>query len=191
MKKLQESHRLDLVSAGDIAREIAKKDSEIKEMINRGELIPDAKILGALENRIKNVSKDHGFILDGFPRTLKQASEIEKFLFRIGKKIDKAIYLHVPEEELVRRISKRYFCPKCSYVSRSEEKVCPECGTETERRPDDRPKVALERIALYLEKTIPVIQHYKSQGNLLEINGDQKVDEVANDILDKLKKSEQ
>ncbi len=155
-------------------------------MIERGELIPDSMILDELENQVKNVSNDHGVKLDGFPRTLKQASEIEKFLFRIGRKIDNTIYLYVAEEELIKRLSKRFFCPKCSYVSINEEKVCPKCGTKTERRPDDRPKIAIERIALYLEKTIPVVGHYKSKGILIEINGDQSVEEVTKDILDKL-----
>ena len=136
-----------------------------------------------MRGRIKELSPEKGFILDGFPRTLKQAQELEKILFRIGRKINKAIYLNVPEEELVERLSKRYVCPKCGYISISQEKKCPICGTKMVKRMDDNPSVAAERIGLYLERTIPVVGYYRSTGDLVEINGDQEVSDVAKDIL--------
>lgn len=146
-------------------------------------MVPDAIIFRELKTSIKVLPDDRGFILDGFPRTLKQAQELEKLLFRMGRKIDTVIYLNVPEEELVERLSKRYVCPGCGYISISQEKICPVCGSKTVKRTDDNPNIASERINLYLERTIPVVGYYKSKGDLVEINGDQPVEDVTKDIL--------
>lgn len=148
----------------------------------------DKLILKELEKVISSLGKGKSFILDGFPRTLKQALDLEKILPKIGKNINGAIYLKVPPKELLRRLSRRYICPKCGYISMSQEKLCPLCEASMIKRSDDSPDVASHRINLYLERTIPVVEFYRKKGMLIEINGDQKVYDVTKDILKVIKK---
>ena len=185
--EIQNKFKLELISSGDIVRKLAEKDPKVKGLMEAGEFAPDEAILGALTDKIRQVPKENGIIMDGFPRSIKQAQELEISLFKAGRSVDYIIYLNVSEEEVLKRIAKRLVCPKCGHVSEKGENICSKCHVGLERRPDDRPDIISERMSLYLERTIPVIEYYRKKGILLEVNGDQPIPAVASDILKALK----
>jgi len=154
--------------------------------MDEGGLLPDKFILEAISEKISEVSEDHGFVLDGFPRTLEQAEELERMLKEAKSNIDHVVFLDVPKEKLVIRLSKRNVCPKCDYTSMTNEEKCPTCGGTLEKREDDKPEIVKKRIEVYMENTLPVVGYYKNKGLLLSVNGDKSVDEVAEEIKQKI-----
>lgn len=181
--KLQEFLDLTLISSGDITRHLAENNKEAERIMDEGGLLPDKFIFEAVAEKISSVKDGHGFVLDGFPRTLEQAKKLEK----IPKaEIDHVIFLDVPKEKLVIRLSKRSVCPKCGYISTTNEEKCPMCGEKNEKREDDKPEIVKKRIEVYMENTLPVAGYYKNKGLLLSVNGDKSVDEVAEEIKQKI-----
>lgn len=181
--KLQEFLDLTLISSGDITRHLAEKNKEAERIMDEGGLLPDNFILEAVAEKISSVNLNQGFILDGFPRTLDQAKELEKIL---KADIDFVIFLDVPKEKLIERLSKRSVCPKCDYLSMMNEEKCPTCGGTLEKREDDKPEIIKKRIEVYMENTLPVVGYYKNKGLLLSVNGDKSVDDVAEEIKQKI-----
>jgi len=175
-----------VISTGDISRELEEANEKIREIIKSGELVPDNVIFNELKRKIEQIPPGKGFILDGFPRTLAQAKKLDEFIFKLGIDISKIIYLNVPEEELIKRLSKRVVCSKCGSVS-FDKKKCSICGGEMIKREDDKLEVILKRIDTYMEKTIPVVDYFRNKGDLVEINGDQPIENVTKDILKAIK----
>jgi len=182
------------ISTGDLFREEVAKGSEIgkkaKEYMDKGELVPDEIVIELLKKHIENLD---GYILDGFPRTLEQAKALDEIT-----NIDVVIYLDVPEEILVERLSSRRVCKKCGaiynllYLKPKEEGKCDKCGGELYQRDDDKPEAIKERLKVYAEKTAPLIEYYEKQGKLVKITTDridippeEQVEKIMNVLKEK------
>lgn len=174
------------LNMGDILREAVKKKTPLGEKAQRymkeGKLVPDELILKLLEEEIEKVAEDAGFVLEGFPRNLRQAQILNDFLESRGKNLDWVIYLKVEEEEIVNRLRHRLICSECGKVYRKGEvkqgRICEECGSQLVKRRDDNPRTVKERIKVYFEHTFPLVKYYQKKGILKEVEGKGKEEEV-------------
>ncbi len=164
------------VSTGDILREAVRKGTPLgrkaKEAMERGELVSDDIVIGIVEDKLKSEECAKGCILDGFPRNLAQAEALEKMGLEL-----RAIYIEVPEEEVVKRLSARRVCPNCGAVYNlltsppKQNGVCDRCGAVLVQREDDREEVVRERIRVYREQTEPIVEFYRGKGILEVVDG--------------------
>ena len=178
------------ISTGDLCREEAAKGTElgkkIKEIMDRGGLQPDEIIIEMLKNRIKKDDCKKGFVLDGFPRTLKQTKELEKIT-----SLDYVVNLVVPHWILIKRLSLRVSCKKCGeiynlgYLKPKKEGICDKCGGELIQRDDDKEEAIKMRLKEYEEKTKPLIDYYKNKGILVNVSNN-KIDTPPEVIVDKI-----
>jgi adenylate kinase len=166
--RLQAKLGVDVIAMGDIFREIMKEDTalgrKVKGFVEKGLLVPDDVVIEVLKQRLAKVSKDKGFILDGFPRTIEQADALDKIT-----EIDVVILLTVPDWIIVERLSTRRICKKCGevynvrYLKPKVEGVCDKCGGQLYQRSDDTAEVIKGRIKVYEKQTQPILQHYKAK----------------------------
>jgi adenylate kinase len=180
------------IATGDLFREAAQRDTplgrEARAYMERGELVPDALTVAMLLERLAEPDAARGALLDGFPRTLAQAEQLDAALAAQGRRVDKAVYLVVPRETLLRRLSGRWLCERCqavyheSYRPPATPGRCDQCGGRLYQRPDDRRETAERRLDVYLEQTVPVIEYYRRKGLLVEVNGDQAIEAVQRDL---------
>jgi adenylate kinase len=159
--------------------------------MERGELVPDQLIIDIIEVRLGKPDCSRGFVLDGFPRTVAQAQALDRLAGSKGMRFDRVLYLAVPEEELVRRVSGRLTCSICGRTyhfepGQPQPDHCEEDGGLLLVREDDRPETARRRILVYLQNTYPVLDHYRKQSLVSEIDGCGPIDEVGQRILDAL-----
>ena len=177
------------VSTGDILRMAMQEDGsplgdKVRRFVESGQLVPDALMGDLIAERLGRQDAAKGFILDGFPRTLEQIGILEGVLGRLGLELDRVLMLKVPETEIVRRLSGRRTCPKCSAVFHIDSRppavagVCDVCGAGLVQRPDDTEQVIRERMKVYANQTLPVAEAYRSRGILIEIDGMGAVDAV-------------
>lgn len=162
------------ISTGDLVREEIKAQTEIgrriKEYVDRGELAPDEIIIELLVRRLQKPDANKGFILDGFPRTVKQAEFLEKSF-----KIDIVINLNVPDEVIIQRLSNRLTCRRCGAIYNrltlkpKVDEICDVCGGDLYQREDDKPEVIKERLAVYRRSTEPLIRYYREKGILKDV----------------------
>ncbi len=181
------------VSTGDMLREAVSSKTalgvEAKKFMDQGALVPDELVIGMLIERISQPDAQEGLILDGFPRNLAQAQALDKALEANSRTVDVAINITVPDEELVSRLSGRWMCRNCGAiynVSTGKPDKCTSCGGELYQREDDKPETVRSR----LEKQKPpaeMIEHYRAQGRLVDIDGMQDVDRVTQQIETVLK----
>ena len=179
------------ISSGDLFRCHLGKGTalglRVKEYINKGELVPDDVTLEIILDKVMSIPDDEGFILDGFPRTTYQADALEKKLAAESRILDKVVHLDVSEPELLRRLGGRYICRSCQAphaIGEDEEaKKCDNCGGELYQRDDDAPVAVKKRIEVYNAQTIPVLDFYRDRGVLVDISGDDTVDEVNKQVL--------
>lgn len=165
------------ISTGDIVRDEIKAQTElgkaIREYSDKGELVPDEIIIKLLTKRLRNSDCENGFLLDGFPRTIKQAQALDRI-----SKIDLVINLNVPDEIIIKRLSNRIVCRKCATIYNKltlkpkRDNICDECGGDLYQREDDKPEVVQERLNVYRKKTEPLIQHYTKTGLLKAVSCD-------------------
>src|ERR1700686_800405 len=186
--------RLDIpaIATGNILRaELAGRTElglRVQAYMQRGDLVPDALMIDIIRERLRGSDRRDGFLLDGFPRTVPQARVLDALAASMATGFDRVLYLNVPEAELIRRITTRLTCPSCGRSYRFEPDQprplgCEADGRDLIVRPDDRPKTAQRRIAVYLEKTLPVLDHYRKQGVVAEIEGIGSVEEVSRRML--------
>jgi adenylate kinase len=181
------------VSSGDLLRAVVREDSDLgreaASYMDRGQLVPDELVLKLIAERLKNKDARKGFILDGFPRNVSQAEALGKGLDRAGLKLDKAVAVIVPDEEIVKRISGRRTCAKCNamyhvaFEPPAKPGVCDKCGGELYQREDDAEETVRERLKVFAEATRPLLDHYGQQGLLAQVNGVGPTDEVEKRIL--------
>lgn len=184
------------VSSGDLFRQAEKDGTELgklaKSYMEKGLLVPDEVVTKMVMERIAGTEK--GFILDGFPRTLEQAESLDKGLETDG--IDKAVYIEVSREELLKRLSGRWICRRCQkpyHLISSPPKVagtCDVCGGELYQRSDDTLETAEKRLEVYFEQTAPLVEYYDKKGKLLKMDGERAIGEVSKDLLAKLRWSQ-
>ena len=192
-KKIAEKYGIPQISTGDMFREHLAKGTELgkkaKEYMDKGALVPDEIVLGMVEERLKQPDCEKGFILDGFPRTVPQAEALDKLLEKLGKKIDYAILIDVPDEELVKRLTGRRTCKKCGMMYHvmfkppKEEGKCDVCGGELYQRADDNEETVRNRLKVYHEQTEPIIAYYEKKGVLHRIDGMGSIEEIFNRIV--------
>ena len=181
------------ISTGDLLREAVKNMTELgrqaEEFMNSGNLVPDELIVKLIEEKISNGDEGKGVILDGFPRTIPQAESLKKMFEQNQEHLDSAVLLEVSDEEVVKRLSGRWFCPKCNagynYPSNrpKQEGLCDSDGQELLRRPDDDEAVVKNRLDVYKKQTQPIEEFYRQESILKEIKGEQQPDTVFQDIL--------
>jgi len=192
-KAIVEKYNIPQISTGDMLRDAVAKGTELgkkaKEYMDKGELVPDEVVIGIVKDRLQEKDTEKGFILDGFPRTLKQAEALDEMLAELNKSIDAVINIAVPEEEVVKRIVNRRSCKNCGavyhliYKPPKEEGKCDKCGGELYQRDDDKEETVRERFSVYRSQTEPLIEYYSKKGLVKNIDGTKSIDEVTADVL--------
>ena len=172
-KMIAEKYQIPHVSTGDIFRANIKSGTELgeeaKKYIDQGFLVPDELTVKILLDRIAKDDCKNGYVLDGFPRTIPQAEELDKALSEIGDAIDYAINVDVPDENIVRRMSGRRACLACgatyhiAHIPPKKEGICDTCGQELVLRDDDKPETVLKRLKVYHDQTKPLIDFYAAK----------------------------
>jgi adenylate kinase len=193
---LRLSARLGVVhlSTGDLLRDAVKHCTPLGQKaegyMKRGELVPDTLIIGLIEDKIAKGELEHGFILDGFPRTIPQAESLKEMLAKNGVSLDRAILFDLPDDEIVRRLSGRWHCPTCNagynyplQIPKVEGK-CDKDGSALVRRHDDEEAVVRNRIDVYKKQTQPIEDFYRREGLLVAIKADQPPDRVFDALLE-------
>jgi adenylate kinase len=189
--KIKDKYGVPHISTGDMFREALKEGTEFgkkaQEYMNRGELVPDDVTCGMVNERIARDDCVDGYMLDGFPRNLKQAEALSEITT-----ISTAVLLDVPEEVSLERLSGRRQCRECGtifhlmFVPPQVEGVCDKCGGELYQRDDDKPEAIKERLAIYRAETMPIVGYYENKGVLVKVNGAGSPDDVVAQILEKL-----
>ncbi|MBI2066312.1 nucleoside monophosphate kinase [Candidatus Woesebacteria bacterium] len=188
-KLLSEGLGLFYFESGNFLREKAERDPRIDEIINkRGELLPDEETFNLVRDYLKEkVPTLDNFILDGYPRSLKQYQLLIDWLKEEGKKIDLAILLNISDQEAVRRLSARVVCEKCGSVYNLITNPPPggkcQCGGNLTQRPDDRPEAIEKRLQTYHATTAPLIEVLKKDGILVEVDGERPIAVISDDLL--------
>lgn len=195
-KKIALRYGIPHISTGDMLREAVAAGTElgkkVKEIIEKGLLVPDDLMVAIVEDRLKKPDSAKGFILDGFPRTVRQAESLSVILSNLGKKLDAVILIDAPEEIVVERISSRRVCPSCGKVYNlltikpKNDMLCDDCNAGLILRDDDKPATVRERYRVYMEKTAPVINYYSETGSLITIDGSLDIDAVTEEIFKNL-----
>lgn len=192
-KQIETAHGIVQLSTGDMLRASVKAGTAIgkraEAIMKKGELVPDEVVIGIISDRIDQPDCQNGFILDGFPRTLRQAAALDDMLRAKSKKLDAVIELKVDPTLLVERIVGRYTCAKCGEGYHERFKVprkagvCDVCGsTEFARRPDDNADTMNTRLMAYYRDTSPLIGYYFCKGNLRTVDGMAAIDQVGREI---------
>lgn len=184
--KLVEEFGFSHLSTGDLLRAAVKEGTELgkkaKTYMDAGDLVPDEVVIGLVEEKLK-ADPDSSYLLDGFPRTPAQAVALDGVLSDLGKKLDFAIALNVDNEVVVKRMSDRRVCRKCGFPGTSATgPTCPQCGGEMYQRDDDNEETVRNRLEVYDKSTSPLIDYYRGNGILVEIDGNQTPDEVYADL---------
>lgn len=192
-KRIAERYGLPHISTGDIFRANIKNGTELgmeaKKYMDQGMLVPDELTVKILLDRVAQDDCKEGYILDGFPRTIPQAEVLDKALTELGDKIDYAIDVDVPDENIVNRMSGRRACVACGgtyhlvYAPTKVEGVCDACGGELILRDDDKPETVQKRLTIYHEQTQPLIDYYQNKGILKQVDGTVDMTEVFNSIV--------
>jgi adenylate kinase len=194
---LSQEMNLPHIASGDLFRQAVEKRTELgllaKSYMDKGELVPDEVTIKMILERINQPDCASGCLLDGFPRTIHQAKVLDDALSEQGKTIDKAVYIEVHNEELVKRLSGRRLCRVCQtpyHIVNSPPKTpgkCDKCGGELYQRSDDREETVKDRLSIFFAQTVPILDFYEKQSKLIRVNGDLGIQEVAKEILSALK----
>jgi adenylate kinase len=184
------------VSTGELLRAEAASGTGLgklaKEYMDRGDLVPDGVTVEVFRRRLAEPDVEHGVLLDGFPRTVPQAVELDSILEGMGHGMDKVIFIKVAPEELVSRMSGRLTCPVCGRTYHpvlappKVDRLCDRDGTALIERDDDKPETARRRISVYLDRTLPVLEYYRRRGVVDEVSGEGDIAEVRRRIMDSI-----
>lgn len=188
-KVLINEEKLGYLSTGDAIREEIRRRTPVgrrlEELTARGCFADDETVLGIVASRLDRPEFRFGFLMDGFPRTVRQAEMFDRMLAERGRRVDVALFLRAPEETILARLSGRLICSRCgaSYHSAFRrprvDDVCDSCGGAVARRKDDDPEVHRRRLEIYVKETAPLEDYYRRQGVLAQVDGDRPVAEVA------------
>ena len=192
-KMIAEKYGVPHISTGDIFRANIKNGTELgnkaKQYMDQGLLVPDELTCDLVMDRIKQDDCENGFVLDGFPRTIPQAEALTAALEKINEKMDYAIDVDVPDENIVNRMSGRRACLNCGAtyhivsIPTKVEGICDRCGQPVVLRDDDKPETVQKRLTVYHEQTQPLIDYYHHAGILREVDGTVDIDDVFASII--------
>src|SRR5579859_106775 len=192
-EKLSQALGILHVASGDLFRKAFDEKTELgikaKAYLDRGELVPDDLTVAMVLGRLSEPDCAQGVLLDGFPRTVAQALALDKGLRGVGKQIDVAIYLKVPREELLSRLSGRYICRESQHVYNINTRppkvpgVCDLDGSELYQRSDDTGEAVQRRLDIFFNETIQLLDYYGQQQKLITINGNQSIDQVQTALV--------
>ena len=187
-KKIAEKYQIPHISTGDIFRANIKNGTELgnkaKTYMEQGLLVPDELVCDLVVDRVKQDDCANGYVLDGFPRTIPQAESLDGALKAMGHKVDYAVNVEVPDENIIRRMGGRRACLACGATYHVEnippkkEGICDVCGAELVLRDDDKPETVKKRLNVYHEQTQPLIDYYTNAGVLVEVDGTLAMDDV-------------
>lgn len=198
-ERLIREYGIPQISTGDMFRAAVKSGTplgkEAKSYMDKGALVPDSVTVGIVKERLAQEDCKDGWILDGFPRTTAQAASLDSILHEMRISLTAVLGINANREDLVKRVSGRLVCRKCSasfhrdFRPPKQQGVCDNCGGELYQRADDNEKTIRSRLAVYDEQTKPLIDYYKMSGCYVDIDGDQSMDEVFSDIKGSLAKA--
>ena len=193
-KKIAAKYGIPHISTGDIFRANIKTATELgkkaKTYMDQGLLVPDELVVDLVVDRVNQDDCENGYVLDGFPRTIPQAEALTEALEKMGQKVDFAIDVNVPDENLVKRMGGRRACVTCGatyhmvYAPTKKEGICDTCGGELILRDDDKPETVQKRLNVYHDQTQPLIDYYTSQGILRTVDGTVDIDDVFRAITE-------
>lgn len=192
-EKIVDQYHIPHISTGDIFRAAMKNNTpmgiEAKSYIDKGELVPDEVTNGIVKERLAKDDVNDGYMLDGFPRNMAQAEALETFGAELGKPLNCVINIHVDPESLMERLTGRYICRNCGatyhkiFNPTKVEGTCDRCGEhEFYQREDDKPETVKNRLDVNIKMNTPLLDFYKKQGILHEVDGNQDIDKVFDDI---------
>ena len=183
------------VSTGDMLREAMKNETslgeKVKQFVETGDLVPDNLIVEMVGEYLGQKDQKEGFILDGFPRTVLQAEQLDGLLVNLNLALDGVISIDVPDEEIINRLSKRYLCETCGPViintkNGDHQPLCPNCKGKINRRKDDEPETVRHRLKIYNERTRSLINYYEGRKLLMHVDGIGTVDEIYKRVVSAL-----
>ncbi len=193
-KKLASKYDIPHISTGDIFRANIKNETELghkaKEYMDQGLLVPDSLTLELVADRLSQPDAQNGFVLDGFPRTIPQATNLDETLTAMGSPIDVALNIHVEDDVIIKRMSGRRACEKCGATYHiinnppKAEGVCDLCGGKLVLRKDDEPETVQKRLQVYHDQTQPLINFYKTKGLLKTVDGTMPIDVIFDTVVD-------
>lgn len=191
-KQIADKYKIPHISTGDIFRANIKNNTELgqkaKQYMDQGLLVPDELTCDLVMDRIKQDDCKNGFILDGFPRTIPQAEALDAALDKINEKMDYAINVDVPDENIVNRMGGRRCCLNCGAtyhvvtIPTKVEGICDRCGSPVVLRDDDKPETVQKRLTVYHDQTQPLIDYYEKQSILKTVDGAKSMEAVFDDI---------
>ena len=180
-KMIADKYSVPHISTGDIFRANIKNGTELgmeaKKYMDQGQLVPDELTVKILLDRVAQDDCQNGYVLDGFPRTIPQANVLDEALSKLGEKIDFAVNVDVPDENIIRRMGGRRACVSCGatyhieHVPPKAEGICDRCNSELILRDDDKPETVKNRLEIYHEQTKPLIEFYEAKGVLKNVDG--------------------
>ena len=192
-KKIADKFQIPHISTGDIFRANIKNETELgkkaKTYMDQGLLVPDELTVNLVIDRFKNPDCADGYVLDGFPRTIPQAESLDAALAELGEKIDYAINVDVPDDNIINRMSGRRACLSCGatyhivHIPTKEDGICDRCGHELILRDDDKPETVNMRLSVYHEQTQPLINYYTAKKILVDVDGTKDMAEVFDAIV--------
>lgn len=191
-ERIKETYRIPHISTGDMFREAVKNETalgqEAKKYMDRGDLVPDEITVGIVRERLSQDDCTQGFLLDGFPRTVPQAKNVDETLADMSRELDFVLYIHVSRDELMKRLTGRRICQDCgatyhvTFHPPENEGVCDKCGGPLYQRSDDREETVGNRLDVNMKQTQLLLDYYASKKRLVKINGEQSIDQVFADI---------
>lgn len=192
-KKIAAKYQIPHISTGDIFRANIKNGTELgkkaKTYMDQGLLVPDELTCDLVVDRIQQPDAANGYVLDGFPRTIPQAESLDAALEKTGEKMEYAIDVNVPDENIINRMGGRRACVGCGatyhivYNPTKVEGICDACGEKLILRDDDKPETVQKRLGVYHEQTQPLIDYYTKAGILKEVDGTVDMEEVFQNIV--------
>lgn len=192
-KQIAAKYDIPHISTGDIFRANIKNGTELgkkaKTYMDKGLLVPDELVVDLVVDRVADKDCENGYVLDGFPRTIPQAEALDAALAKNGDKMEYAINVEVPDENIVKRMSGRRACVACGatyhieHIPPKTEGICDTCGKELILRDDDKPETVLNRLNIYHEQTQPLIDYYNTKGILKEVDGTKDMADVFSEIV--------
>ena len=191
-KIIGKMYDIPVITTGDMLREAVSEGTELGRQadgyMKKGELVRDDIVIGIVEERMGKSDLDRGFILDGFPRSVKQAEALDRILNKLETMIDTVLYIDAKPETILERLSLRRSCSNCGaiyhlmYKPPENEGTCNECGGELFHRDDDREEIILHRFEVYEKQTYPILERYENRGKVKRMDGEINIEEISDEV---------